>query len=243
LALRLLVGGRCSERSSPTPGRSPRVGAELVASAPRQPFGPTVSEAVQSAVTPTAADVMAARSIALELAAGSGDAPRGHDVLDAWLNRQYGLTLANATFEVRIEREGMEWVPPGPDSPGLLKHRGTAAVATALAQLVADGLLTRVEGNYYREDIERSVSVSHAGGSDNVTFRLNYPVVDLQADRWRPIVRYTDAVAMPTEVLDAAGLVAGPRRPHRAAHAGGESRQQLRDQRRRGARRPPPRHP
>lgn len=171
---------------------------------PRQPFGPEVNEVIQAAVVPSDADVMAARSIALELACQAKSAPRSTDILDEWLRRSHGLTLATVSTEVRVEREPGRWRPPAPDSPGLVKIRGTAAVATAIAQLLADGLLLRVHGDYYGEDIDRHVSVSHAGGGDSVTVRFNYPVVDDSA-RWRPAVN-TDGASV--EVLDAAGLVA-----------------------------------
>jgi hypothetical protein len=167
-----------------------------------------VDEAIQAAVVPTPADVMAARSIALELAEHDPTAPLTNDVLDAWLQRPHELRLATAPTQVSIESEDLRWIPPARDAPALVKIRGTAAVSTALAQLIADGLLTKVHGDLYREEVERHLSVSHSGGSNNVSYRLNYPDVDPSA-RWRPVARYGDTVEAPAEVLDAAGTVEG----------------------------------
>jgi hypothetical protein len=146
--------------------------------------GADFDAALTDAVTPDRADVMTARSVALDLLA-EGGTPTEIEVRHEWM-RRHGID-PNGPTTLTATRVGDRFDPPTRDDAAIVRIRGEAAVAEAIARLIADGLLVPIHTNGSVPAVYRGVPVEYPGGTQSAEYRLNFPVlgVDDPQARWR----------------------------------------------------------
>lgn len=158
-------------------------------------------EAMQEAVTPSEADVLVARSAILAVLAEATKPVLLSEFEDRWLTAVGGQRPAErTTFTAHPATEpGRRLADPDPDDPHLTVFRGRHAVRRALAQLVAEGVLTRADGNQYDTQPER-IPVTYPGGGSSAPVLVHSPHIGDQGStpRFMP-VRPLDGVG--SEVL------------------------------------------
>ena len=114
-------------------------------------------EAMQNAVTPSEADVAAARGVILNALATATEPTLVTTFEDAWLEAHGGRRPAERTqFQAVTSGEpGRRLADPDPTDPHIMEFRGRHAVRRAIAQLTAEGVIARGEGNQYAIQPER----------------------------------------------------------------------------------------
>lgn len=164
-------------------------------------------EAMQAAVTPSEADVLVARTVILAALAEATEPVRLTDFEDRWLTATGGQRPADrTTFTAQQSTEpGRRLADPDPHDPHLTDFRCRHAVRRALAQLVAEGVLTRAEGNQYDIQPER-ISVTYPGGGSSVPVLVHSPHIGDQGNTprfmpVRPLDTDPSEVLLPVEEL------------------------------------------
>ena len=175
-------------------------------------------DAMQAAVTPSEADVLVARTAILAALAEVTEPVRLTEFEDRWLTAVGGQRPAErTTFTAQPATEpGRRLADPDPHDPHLTVFRGRHAVRRALAQLVAEGVLTRAEGNQYETQPER-IPVTYPGGGSSAPVLVHSPYIGDQGNtpRFMP-VRPLDGdgseVLLPVEeLLSGLDLILGAR--------------------------------
>jgi hypothetical protein len=136
-------------------------------------------EAMQAAVTPSEADVLVARAAILGAMAEATQPVLLTEFEDRWLTAVGGHRPGDRTkFTAHPATEpGRRLADPDPHDPHLTVFRGRHAVRRALAQLVAEGVLTRAEGNQYATQPER-IPVDYPGGGSSAPVVVHSPYVN-----------------------------------------------------------------
>lgn len=164
-------------------------------------------DAVQEAVTPSAADVMVARGAILAALAEATQPMLLTEFEDRWLAAVGGQRPAERTRYTALPgtEPGRRLADPDPHDPHLMAFRGRHAVRRALAQLIAEGILTRGEGNQYQPQPE-SIPVDYPGGSSGVRVLVHSPYISDQGStpRFMPVLPLdgdANEVLLPVEEL------------------------------------------
>ena len=175
-------------------------------------------EAMQKAVTPSDADVLVARTAILAALVEATQPLLLTEFEDRWLTAVGGKRPAERSkFTAQPSTEpGRRLADPDPADPHLIEFRGRHAVRRALAQLIAEGAITRAAGNQYDTQPER-IPVDYPGGGSSAPVIVHSPYISDQGStpRFMP-VRPVDSdggeVLLPVEEL-LAGLdvILGPR--------------------------------
>lgn len=136
-------------------------------------------DAMQQAVTPSEADVLVARTAILGAIAEATQPVLLSEFEDRWLTAVGGQRPADRTkFTAHPATEpGRRLADPDPHDPHLTVFRGRHAVRRALAQLVAEGVLTRAEGNQYATQPER-IPVDYPGGGSSAPVVVHSPYIN-----------------------------------------------------------------
>lgn len=134
--------------------------------------------AVQSAVTPSEADVLVARGVILDAMDGATEPVVTTEFVDRWLEAIGSSRPApHSKFTAQpATEEGRRLADPDPMDPHMAEYRGTHAVRWAVSQLVAEGVLTRGAGNNYAIQPER-INVDYPGGSSGVPVLVHSPII------------------------------------------------------------------
>ncbi|TWD82086.1 hypothetical protein FB561_3212 [Kribbella amoyensis] len=140
-------------------------------------FGDAFVQALEVAVTPTAADVSIARGVILS-ALESPEPQLLTTFEDAWLEAQGTRRPAERSqyFAAASAAPWRRFEDPEPADPHLMQFRGRHAVRRAVAQLTAVGVLARGEGNQYDLQPER-LSITYAGGGDSAPLFVHSPFI------------------------------------------------------------------
>ncbi|WP_404436726.1 hypothetical protein LG322_00225 [Microbacterium aerolatum] len=168
-----------------------------------QPF----IEAMQAAVTPTEADVLVARTAILAALADGDGSVRLTEFENRWLTAVGGQRPSDRSkFTAQpATQPGRRLADPDPRDPHVLAFRGRHAVLLAVAQLTAEGVLTRAEGNQYEVRPQR-IPVDYAGGSASVPIILHTPLIGERGNTprfmpVRPLDRNGSEVLLPVDEL------------------------------------------
>lgn len=135
-------------------------------------------EAMQQAVSPSEADVLVARTAILGALAEATQPVLLTEFEDRWLKAVGGQRPAERTnFTAQPSTDpGRRLADPDRHDPHLTVFRGRHAVRRALAQLVAEGILGRAEGNQYETQPER-IPVDYPGGSSSAPVVVHSPYI------------------------------------------------------------------
>lgn len=149
-------------------------------------FEPAFIEAMQDAVTPTEADVLTARGVILDALTTASEPTRRTDFEDTWLTahdsrRPQGGHRFTAQASAEHDRRLAD---PDPSDPHLMVIRARHAVSRALAQLTAEEVLVRSEGNQYPLGQE-SIPVDYPGGGSSATVYVHSPAMGEQGNTAR----------------------------------------------------------
>lgn len=164
--------------------------------------------AVQEAATPSEADVLIARGVILT-AFAEADAPVvTTDFENRWLKAIGSQRPAERTKLTALPAtvSGRRLADPDPDDPHLATFRARHAVRRALAQLVAEGVLTRAEGNQYQPHPE-NIPLDYPGGSAHVPVLVHSPLIDISSGNYsrfmpvRPVDGRGSEILLPVEEL------------------------------------------
>ncbi|GAB2456710.1 hypothetical protein GCM10027062_41150 [Nocardioides hungaricus] len=175
-------------------------------------------EAMQAAVTPTEADVLVARTAILAAIAEATQPVLLSEFEDRWLTAVGGQRPAERTkFTAHPATEpGRRLADPDRHDPHLTVFRGRHAVRRALAQLVAEGVLTRAEGNQYATQPER-IPVDYPGGGSSAPVDVHSPYINDHGSTprfmpVRPLDGNGSEVLLPVEeLLSGLDLILGAR--------------------------------
>jgi hypothetical protein len=146
-------------------------------------FEPAFVEALQKAVTPTPGDVMIARTQVLALLE-PGDAPRRiSDFENAWLTAQDARRPPERTSYQASESTDPDrrYADPDPRDPHIMEIRGRHAVRHAIAELIAEGIITQGEGNAYLPQPQR-ISILYPGGGSSAPVQVFSPFIASEND-------------------------------------------------------------
>ena len=164
--------------------------------------------AVQEAATPSEADVLVARGVILEAFAETSVPVVTTEFEDRWLAAIGSQRPADRMKFTALPatEPGRRLADPDPQDPHLATFRGKHAVRRALAQLVAEGVLTRAEGNQYQPQPE-SIPTDYPGGSSHTPVLVHSPLIDISSgsfSRFMPVRtddRHGSEVLLPVEEL------------------------------------------
>ncbi|WP_156969622.1 hypothetical protein [Knoellia subterranea] len=175
-------------------------------------------DAMQAAVTPTDADVLVARNVVVAAMSDADEPVRLTEFEDRWLQAVGGHRPADRTRLTALPgtEPGRRLADPDPNDPHLVQFRGRHAVRRAVAQLTAEGVITRGEGNQYDIQGER-IQVDYPGGGSSAPVLVHSPYISDQGSTprfllVRPADNHGTEVLLPVEEL-LAGLdeILGPR--------------------------------
>ena len=135
-------------------------------------------EALQQAVTPSEADVAIARGVVLDAVTHADEPALVTDFEDAWLKAQGGRRPAERTQyqAVASTQNGRRLADPDPTDPHLMEFRCRHAVRRAIAQLIAEGVIAKGEGNQYPIQPER-IPVQYPGGGSSAPVLVHSPYI------------------------------------------------------------------
>lgn len=181
-------------------------------------FEPAFIEAMQRSVTPSEADVLVARGV---ITAALSDSPEPLPVThfeDQWISAQGAQRPAERTrFLAHPATEpSRRLADPDPSDPHLIEFRGRHAVRRAVAQLVAEGVIARGEGNQYDLQPER-ISVDYPGGSSSAPVFVHSPHIGDPGSSPRfmavrpPEIDHSEVLLPVDELLADLDTVLGPR--------------------------------
>lgn len=147
-------------------------------------FEDTFVAAMEKAVTPSDADVLVARGIILEGLSTCAEPVLISHWEDQWLRAQgVARPSERSKFTALPGTEpGRRLADPDSGDPHLVEFRGRHAVRRALGQLIAEGVVTRGDGNLYGLESER-IQVDYPGGASSVSVLVHSPYV---GDRGSP---------------------------------------------------------
>lgn len=155
-------------------------------SLPRVYDEPDLVAAVASAVTPTGADLIVGREVALRALSG-GSAVRVVDLARAWLNAQGVSSSSGMSPEVRVERRPdlpSKFALMSDADPTLLTDKADRVIAQVLAELLAEGVVTFGRGDVYSVH-DDSIRVRHDGGSGAVNVPNQTPMLPPSVHRYQ----------------------------------------------------------
>lgn len=158
--------------------------------------------AVQKAATPTEGDVLVARGVVLAAFVETDVPVVTTEFEDRWLAAVGVHRPADRTRFTALPatEPGRHLADPDPQDPHLATFRGKHAVRRALAQLVAEGVLTRAEGNQYQPNPE-SIPTDYPGGSSHVPVLVHSPVIDVNNGSYSRFMPVRSADRDGSEVL------------------------------------------
>ena len=170
-------------------------------------FEPEFVAALQIALTPSDADVAVARGVVLNLI-GSGSEPVVlTDFEDGWLKALGGSRPAERTQYQAAEstEPGRRLADPDPNDPHLMEFRSRHAIRRAVAQLIAEGVITKADGNQYAVQGER-ISIQYPGGGSSTPVFVHSPNISEpgSSPRFlavRPLADGAVDVLLPTEEM------------------------------------------
>lgn len=164
-------------------------------------------DAVQKAATPSEADVLVARGSILAALAESSQPVLLTEFEDRWLAAVGGQRPAERSRLIALPatEPGRRLADPNPDDPHLVEFRGRHAVRRALAQLIAEGVIARGEGNQYQPQPE-NIPVDYQGGSAGVRVLVHSPLIGDRSSTprfmpVRPLGTEGSEILLPTEEL------------------------------------------
>lgn len=154
-------------------------------------------ESMQRAATPSEAEVLVARTAILDALSEATKPVLISEFEDRWLTAVGGQRPAERTkYTAQPSAEpGRRLADPDPHDPHLTVFRGRHAVRRALAQLIAEGVLARAEGNQYETQPER-IPVDYPGGGSSAPVLVHSPYIGDHGSTPR---------FMPVRPLDGAG--------------------------------------
>lgn len=175
-------------------------------------------EALERAVTPSTADVLVARTVVLDSIAASAEPVLVTAFEDAWLRALAGRRPAErTTLQLLMATEqGRRYADPDPQNPHLMEFRARHAVRRALAQLIAEGVVARAQGNQYPVQPDR-ISVTYPGGGSSAPVLVHSPDIGDYGTTprfmpVRPVESGLDEVLLPAEeILTGLDDILGPR--------------------------------
>lgn len=134
--------------------------------------------AVQAAVTPSDADILVARAAVLDALSEAKKPVVLTEFEDRFLNAVGSQRPAHGTKFTALPgtEPGRRLADPDPRDPHLTLERCGHAVRMALAQLVAEGEITRAQGNQYEPRPER-IPMDYPGGSSGVPVLVHTPLI------------------------------------------------------------------
>lgn len=181
----------------------------------RVPFEAEFETSLKAAVTPSEADLTVARELCVRaLMDAAGDPQRVRDFEDAWLTAHDATRTEATVYQAADSTDpGRRMANADPTDPVLMTVRAKHAIRFAVAELTAEGVLTRGHGDSYRVHTER-VPVNHQGRADGVEFVVHSPLVDTDGATRYQLVRpqvLADGL-LPTErMLEGLDRLLGPR--------------------------------
>jgi hypothetical protein len=173
-------------------------------------------EALERAVTPTAGDVMIAKTAALTLLQQAKTPRRISDIEDAWLTAQdAGRPPERSSYQASQSAEpGRRYADPDRQDPHIMEIRGRHAVRQAIAELTAEGLITQGEGNVYDPQPQR-IPILYPGGGDSAPVHVFSPFIAAENDDRRyQLLRPSapaDSLLPVEEMLEGIGELLGSR--------------------------------
>jgi hypothetical protein len=183
---------------------------------PATEFEPAFVEALQEAVTPTPGDVMIARAAVLASLEQATTPQRISDFEIAWLTDQDASRPPERTTYHASESTEPDRRLADPDrrDPHIMEIRGRHAVRQAIAELTAEGLITRGEGNVYDPQPQR-FTIQYPGGGSSAPIQVFSPVIaaekeDLRYQLLRPSAP-ADTLLPVEEMLEGIGDLLGSR--------------------------------
>lgn len=148
-------------------------------------------QALQEAVTPTAGDVMIARGAVLDVLGQTTTPQRISDIENAWLAAQNAKRPAERTTYQAAESSepGRRLADPDRNDSHIMEFRGRHAVRQAIAELIAEGLITRGEGAAYEPQPQRFPIEYPGGGSSAPVWALSPFIAAENDDRRYQMLR------------------------------------------------------
>lgn len=139
-----------------------------------QPF----IDAVQAAVTPSEADVLIARTAILNSLADAQKPVALTEFENRFLAAVGSQRPAHGTKFTALpgNEAGRRLADPDPNDPHLTLVRSGHSIRMALAQLVAEGVITRAQGNQYEPQPEH-IPLDYPGGSAGVPVLVHTPLI------------------------------------------------------------------
>ena len=141
-------------------------------------FEPEFVEALQQAVTPSHADILIARGVILDSLREATEPVLLTTFEAAWLTSIGGQAPAERTTlqAVPSNQPSRRFVDPTSDDPHILVVRCRHALRWAIAQLHAEGKITRGPGNQHPINPD-NLSITYPGGGGSVPITVHSPYI------------------------------------------------------------------